>query len=176
MARRAGYPARPCPDLWRGCAAVRNEPCLPPGQPGDATGAARHDAAVAPGGQCTGQNFLSRGQQRLPAAEEPAGARGSGFHERQNRPGPIRLPGCPGPFAVELTALNRIKPAWRRFRSNFWRSLALDVVLITAVFFSIHAWQTRDLPIDQPEPATVLPLLDGLGVRSALTRGEAGVV
>ena len=77
---------------------------------------------------------------------------------------------------MERAALNRIKSAWRRLRSNFWRSLALDVVLIIAVFFSIHAWQTRDLPIDQPAPATVLPLLDGLGVRSALTRGEAGVV
>jgi thiol-disulfide isomerase/thioredoxin len=61
-------------------------------------------------------------------------------------------------------------------RSNFWRSLALDVLLIAAVFFAIHSWQTRDLPIDEPAPETVLSLLDAPGAQSAIRSGEAGVV
>ena len=73
-------------------------------------------------------------------------------------------------------ALNRIKSSWARFRSNFWRSLALDVLLIVAVMYAIHAWQTRHLPVDQEAPETVLALLDGTGKRSAISRGEAGIV
>jgi len=72
--------------------------------------------------------------------------------------------------------LKRIQSGWQQFRSNFWRSLALDVVLILTVFFAIHSWQTRNLPVDQPAPDTILPLLDGSGMRSALTRGETGIV
>ena len=45
-----------------------------------------------------------------------------------------------------------------------------------AVFLAIHAWQTRDLPIDEPAPATVLALLDSSISRSAVTEGEAGIV
>jgi len=74
------------------------------------------------------------------------------------------------------TALNTIKSLWNRFRSNFWRSLALDVVLIAAVFLAIHSWQTRDLPIDEPAPETLLSLLDKPGFMPAVREGEAGVV
>ena len=66
--------------------------------------------------------------------------------------------------------------AWRRFRSNFWLSLAFDVSLIATVFFAVHGWQTRHLPIDEPAPETILALLDGSGTRSAVTAGEAGIV
>ena len=51
--------------------------------------------------------------------------------------------------------------AWTRFRSNFWRSLAFDALLIAAVFYAVHSWQTRELPIYEPAPETVLVLLDG---------------
>jgi thiol-disulfide isomerase/thioredoxin len=74
------------------------------------------------------------------------------------------------------SALKSIKSAWQRFRSNFWRSLALDVVLIAAVFFAIHSWQTRDLPIDEAAPETILALLDGSGIQSAVADGEVGIV
>lgn len=73
-------------------------------------------------------------------------------------------------------ALNTIKGRWQQFRSNFWRSLALDVVLIAAVFYAVHAWQTRDLPINQPAPQTVLALLDGSGITPAISEGETGIV
>lgn len=66
--------------------------------------------------------------------------------------------------------------AWKRFRSRYWTSLVFDAVLIALVFFAIHAWQTRDLPIDEPAPETVLALLDGSGARSALVDGEVGIV
>lgn len=70
----------------------------------------------------------------------------------------------------------RWKSAWQRFRERKALSLLFDVVLILAVFGAIHAWQTRNLPIDQAAPETVLALLDGSGVESAIRPGEAGVV
>lgn len=50
------------------------------------------------------------------------------------------------------------------------------MVLIIGVFLAIHAWQTRDLPIDEPAPRTVLSLLDKPGNQSAVSEGEAGIV
>ena len=70
----------------------------------------------------------------------------------------------------------KISVAWNRLRSNSWLALAFDAVVILAVFFAIHAWQTRNLPIDEPTPETVLALLDGSGIRSAVGEGEAGIV
>jgi len=66
--------------------------------------------------------------------------------------------------------------AWKRFRSRYWISLAFDAALIALLFFAIHAWQTRKLPIDEPAPVTQLALLDGSGIRGAITPGEAGIV
>jgi thiol-disulfide isomerase/thioredoxin len=75
-----------------------------------------------------------------------------------------------------LLMMQKPSNTWRRLRSNFWLALAFDVILIAAVFFAVHGWQTRDLPIDEPAPETVLALLDGSGIRSAVTAGEAGIV
>jgi thiol-disulfide isomerase/thioredoxin len=72
--------------------------------------------------------------------------------------------------------LSAIKNAWTRLRSRFWASLVFDVALLAAAFLAVHAWQTRDLPVDQAAPGTVLPLLDGGGSHSAIRAGEAGVV
>jgi thiol-disulfide isomerase/thioredoxin len=72
--------------------------------------------------------------------------------------------------------ISEIKRAWRRFRSNFWRALALDVALIVLVFFAVHSWQTRDLPVDEPAPETVLTLLDGSGIRSVVSANGPGIV
>ena len=69
-----------------------------------------------------------------------------------------------------------LKQAWGRLRQHFWLSLLFDSVLILLVFFAIHAWQTRDLPLDEPAPQTVLQLLDGSGPLAAIQPGEAGVV
>jgi thiol-disulfide isomerase/thioredoxin len=70
----------------------------------------------------------------------------------------------------------RFIEAWKRFRSRFWLSLLLDVFLIGMVFFAIHSWQTRNLPINEAVPPTVLALLDGSGIQSANRPGEAGIV
>ena len=70
----------------------------------------------------------------------------------------------------------RLAMAWKRFRSHFWWSLTFDALLILAVFLAIHAWQTRDLPDDEPAPRTVLKLLDGDGLRAATEPGATGVV
>ena len=69
-----------------------------------------------------------------------------------------------------------IGAAWKSLRSNKALSLLIDVTLIIAVFFAIHAWQTRDLPIDEAAPETVLELLDGSGMAAATRPGEAGIV
>jgi thiol-disulfide isomerase/thioredoxin len=87
-----------------------------------------------------------------------------------------RLTTCYGATSFSLAMISRILDVWRRFRSGFWRSLAFDALLIAAVFFAVNSWQTRNLPVDEPAPETVLALLDGSGIRSAITSGEASVV
>lgn len=72
--------------------------------------------------------------------------------------------------------IGKITHAWSRLRSNFWRALFIDAALILLVFYAIHAWQTRHLPIDQTAPETVLALLDGSGIGPAVREGEAGIV
>lgn len=72
--------------------------------------------------------------------------------------------------------MKRLISGWKRFRSHFWGALLFDVVLIAGVFFAVHAWQTRDLPIDESAPETVLALLDGSGISSAISDGNAGIV
>ena len=69
-----------------------------------------------------------------------------------------------------------LREYWQRFRSRFWLSLAFDALVLLAVFVLIHSWQTRDLPLDQPAPETVLALLDGSAIQPAVTQGEAGIV
>jgi peroxiredoxin len=69
-----------------------------------------------------------------------------------------------------------LKSRWQRFRSHFWLSLAFDAALILAVFLGIHAWQTRDLPLDESAPVTVLRPLEGGAAQTAVHNGEAGVV
>lgn len=69
-----------------------------------------------------------------------------------------------------------LRERWQRFRSRFWLSLVFDALVLLAVFLSIHAWQTRDLPHDEPAPETVLTLLDGSGIQAAVIPGEAGIV
>lgn len=70
----------------------------------------------------------------------------------------------------------RVSEAWRRLRSHFWLALAFDVAVLCTLFLAIHAWQTRDLPLDEPAPATRLALLDGDGSHFAVTPGKAGIV
>ncbi len=70
----------------------------------------------------------------------------------------------------------KIKLAWQRFRSRFWLALVFDALVILGVFLSVHAWQTRDLPINQPVPDTLLAQLDGSGIRSVVKPGEPGII
>lgn len=70
----------------------------------------------------------------------------------------------------------RLREHWSRFRERKAMSLLFDAVLILAVFFAIHAWQTRDLPVDETAPETVLARLDGGGPVSAMRPGETGIV
>jgi thiol-disulfide isomerase/thioredoxin len=71
---------------------------------------------------------------------------------------------------------SKLRQRWQRFRSRFWLSLAFDALVLLLVFLSIHTWQTRDLPLDELAPETVLTLLDGSGIQAAVIPGEAGIV
>jgi len=68
-----------------------------------------------------------------------------------------------------------MKDKWARFRSRYWASLTFDVAVLMALFFAVHAWQTRDLPDNEMAPPTELSALAG-GRRSALQSGEPGIV
>lgn len=70
----------------------------------------------------------------------------------------------------------QLRHLWQRLRAGFWRALAFDVVVIAVVFWAVHAWQTRNLPIDLPAPATRLPLLQGGGSLDAVVPGQVGIV
>jgi thiol-disulfide isomerase/thioredoxin len=72
--------------------------------------------------------------------------------------------------------LSKFKPAWQRFRSRFWLALVFDALVIFGIFLLVHAWQTRNLPINQPVPDSLLAQLDGSGVRSVVKPGESGIV
>jgi thiol-disulfide isomerase/thioredoxin len=69
-----------------------------------------------------------------------------------------------------------VKAAWQRFRERKALSLLFDVTVIVAVFLSIHAWQTRQLPLDEPAPPTLLERLDGSGFANAVQVGKPGIV
>lgn len=75
-----------------------------------------------------------------------------------------------------LRTIKQLSAAWLRFRSHFWLSLVFDAFVIMGVFVAVHSWQTRDLPLDEPAPETVLALLDGSGIRPAVFPGEKGIV
>ena len=69
-----------------------------------------------------------------------------------------------------------LRERWQQLRSRFWLSLLFDVLILIAVVLMIHAWQTRNLPIDEPAPKTVLAILDSDEAGSAVSAGEAGIV
>lgn len=70
----------------------------------------------------------------------------------------------------------KLGQGWSRLRTRKFLSLAIDITLILLVFIAVHAWQTRNLPVDEPAPETVLALLDGTGMAGAVKPGEAGIV
>ena len=72
--------------------------------------------------------------------------------------------------------MSQFKSAWQRIRSHFYLSLVLDIFVILSIFLAIHAWQTRNLPLDEPAPETALFLLKGSGIHPAVTPGETGIV
>jgi len=70
----------------------------------------------------------------------------------------------------------RLAAAWRSLRSRYWLALAFDVAAIGVVFLAVHAWQTRDLPVNEAAPFTHLAQLDGSGSRNAVATGQVGIV
>lgn len=72
--------------------------------------------------------------------------------------------------------MKKLIRAWRSFRARKMLSLGFDVLLIIAVMFAIHAWQTRSLPIDEPAPRDLLATLDNAAPRLPVEQGGVGVV
>jgi thiol-disulfide isomerase/thioredoxin len=69
-----------------------------------------------------------------------------------------------------------VKAAWSRLRRRKWAALLIDTGLVVFVLVAVHAWQTRDLPVDEAAPDTVLALLDGTGLATTVQPGEVGIV
>lgn len=72
--------------------------------------------------------------------------------------------------------INKLKPAWKALRGNFWGSLAVDVALLVSVFVLISLWQTRNLPDDEHTPPLALNWLDDMRADSVMVPGQVGVV
>lgn len=74
----------------------------------------------------------------------------------------------------------QIRATWQRLRARKWLSLVFDAGVLLSVFFSIHAWQTRDLPVDELAPATQLAVLGAAGGPAhnlaAAESGKVGIV
>ena len=74
----------------------------------------------------------------------------------------------------------QLRAAWRRLRARKWLSLTFDAGVLLAVFFAIHAWQTRDMPLDELAPATQLAVLRAADSPSdslaAAVSGKTGIV
>jgi thiol-disulfide isomerase/thioredoxin len=70
----------------------------------------------------------------------------------------------------------RLAAAWRSLRSRYWLALVFDVTAICVVFLAVHAWQTRDLPVNEAAPFTRLAQLDGSGPLDAVAPGQVGIV
>lgn len=75
-----------------------------------------------------------------------------------------------------MTALHRLKTAWKSLRRRYWLALGFDVAVIVAAFWLIHAWSIRDLPRDAPAPELELVQLDKGGAIAGIPSGRAGVV
>ena len=72
--------------------------------------------------------------------------------------------------------IRNIRSGWKKLRSNFWASLAVDVVLLISVFVLISMWQTRNLPDDEHTPLLETIWLDDMKAESVLVAGQTGVV
>lgn len=70
----------------------------------------------------------------------------------------------------------RVKALWARVRGRYWRALTIDVLIILAAFWAVHAWNTRKLPGPGEAPALSLAVLDGPAGRHALPSAGRGVV
>jgi len=68
------------------------------------------------------------------------------------------------------------KNAWKRLRERRLVALLFDVGLILAIFAGVHAWQTRELPIDEPAPPATLVERESGGSRRVVVPGEVGIV
>jgi len=66
--------------------------------------------------------------------------------------------------------------AWKRLRERRVLALLFDVAVILAIFAGVHAWQTRDLPVDEPARVTTLVELASGDSRSVVVTGEVGIV
>jgi thiol-disulfide isomerase/thioredoxin len=69
-----------------------------------------------------------------------------------------------------------LKSGWKKLRSHYWGSLAVDVVLIATAFLLVSMWQTRDLPDDDHTPPLELAWLDDMRADSIMVPGEVGVI
>jgi thiol-disulfide isomerase/thioredoxin len=71
---------------------------------------------------------------------------------------------------------NRLWRAWKRLRSHYWGALGFDLLFIILLFWAVHAWQTRNLPIGEQPPSLPLLALDSALAPAPPPPGRGGVV
>jgi thiol-disulfide isomerase/thioredoxin len=72
--------------------------------------------------------------------------------------------------------MTRFVTLWKDLRSRYWLALGFDLFALMIIMWGVHAWQTRDLPLGEPAPSTLLNLLASNDLAPAIQHGEAGVV
>ncbi len=65
---------------------------------------------------------------------------------------------------------------WKQLRSHYWAALGMDAALIILVFWGIHSWQTRDLPIGERPPSLPSSVLDSASAATPAPSGKGGVI
>lgn len=75
-----------------------------------------------------------------------------------------------------MKVIEQLRAGWRRLRARPVLATVLDVLVLVGIMFAIHAWQTRNLPVDKPAPVRPLMTLADGTIRSPMNTGEVGVV
>ena len=68
--------------------------------------------------------------------------------------------------------MSSLRFMWKSLRSRYWLSLGFDAMVLVVAMWSIHAWQTRELPIGEAAPLTSLALLQSENIQSAVQPGQ----
>lgn len=83
---------------------------------------------------------------------------------------------CVGMRDSGMAIIEKFREGWLGLRARPALALLFDVFVVVGIMFTIHTWQTRHMPLDEPAPARFLLSLDGSSAQSPVEPGAVGVV